>query len=36
MSRLAYYRGSLGDPSIETQRNALGGQFDREFSDEGV
>lgn len=36
MSRLAYYRVSTGDQSIEAQRLALGGGFDREFSDEGV
>lgn len=36
MSRIAYYRCSTGDQSIEAQRKALGGQFDKEFSDEGV
>ncbi len=36
MSRLAYYRVSTRDQSIETQRAALGGNFVREFSDEGV
>lgn len=36
MTRVAYYRVSTGDQSIEAQRNALGGGFDREFSDEGV
>ena len=36
MSRIAYYRCSTGDQSIEAQRNALGGSFDREFSDIGV
>lgn len=36
MSRIAYYRVSTGDQSIEGQRKALGGSFDREFSDEGV
>jgi len=36
MSRIAYYRVSSGDQSIAAQRNALGGTFDREFSDEGV
>jgi len=36
MSRIAYYRVSTGDQSIEAQRQALGGGFDREFSDEGV
>lgn len=37
MSRLAYYRVSTTDQSIEAQRRAMGGgPFDREFSDEGV
>jgi putative DNA-invertase from lambdoid prophage Rac len=36
MTRIAYYRVSTGDQSIEAQRQALGGRFDREFSDEGV
>lgn len=36
MSRIAYYRVSTGDQSIEAQRHALGGGFEREFSDEGV
>lgn len=36
MSRIAYYRVSTVDQSIEAQRNALGGNFDREFQDEGV
>ena len=34
--RFAYYRVSTGDQSIEAQRHALGGNFDREFSDEGI
>lgn len=34
--RVAYYRVSTGDQSIEAQRQALGGEFDREFVDEGV
>lgn len=34
--RIAYYRVSTGDQSIEAQRNAMGGDFDREYSDEGV
>lgn len=34
--RLAYYRVSTTDQNIEAQRNAMGGQFDREFTDEGV
>lgn len=36
MHRIAYYRVSTGDQSIDAQRNALGGKFDQEFSDEGV
>jgi putative DNA-invertase from lambdoid prophage Rac len=36
MTRIAYYRVSTGDQSIDGQRQALGGSFDREFSDEGV
>jgi putative DNA-invertase from lambdoid prophage Rac len=36
MSRIAYYRVSTSDQSIEAQRNAMGGEFDQEFSDEGV
>lgn len=36
MSRIAYYRVSTGDQSIEAQRLALGGAFDREFEDLGV
>ena len=34
--RIAYYRVSTGDQSIDAQRNAMGGDFDREYSDEGV
>lgn len=34
--RIAYYRVSTGDQSIDAQRNAMGGEFDREYSDEGV
>lgn len=34
--RIAYYRVSTGDQSIEAQRHAMGGPFDREYSDEGV
>jgi putative DNA-invertase from lambdoid prophage Rac len=34
--RLAYFRVSTGDQSIDAQRHALGGEFDREFADEGV
>lgn len=36
MSRIAYYRVSTADQSIEAQRQALGGAFDREFADEGI
>lgn len=36
MHRIAYYRVSTGDQSTEAQRTALGGDFDQEFSDEGV
>lgn len=36
MSRVAYYRVSTVDQSVEAQREALGGNFDREFIDEGV
>jgi putative DNA-invertase from lambdoid prophage Rac len=36
MSRIAYYRVSSGDQSIEAQRQSLGGSFDREFQDVGV
>lgn len=34
--RIAYYRVSTGDQSIEAQRHAMGGSFDKEFSDVGV
>ena len=34
--RIAYYRVSTHDQSIEAQREALGVKFDREFIDEGV
>lgn len=34
--RVAYYRVSTLDQSIEAQREALGGPFDQEFIDEGV
>jgi putative DNA-invertase from lambdoid prophage Rac len=34
--RLAYYRVSTLDQSIEAQREALGGGFDEEFTDQGV
>lgn len=36
MSRIAYFRVSTTDQSIEAQRHALGGGFDCEFKDEGV
>jgi len=36
MATLAYYRVSSSDQSIASQRQALGGPFDHEFSDEGV
>lgn len=36
MSRIAYYRVSTRDQSVEAQRTALGGDFDREFVDEAV
>jgi len=36
MSRIAYYRVSTADQSIEAQRQALGDGFDKEFADEGV
>lgn len=36
MSRIAYYRVSTDGQSIESQRTALGGNFDKEFADEGV
>jgi putative DNA-invertase from lambdoid prophage Rac len=34
--RIAYYRVSTGDQSIDAQRAAMGGEFDAEFRDEGV
>jgi putative DNA-invertase from lambdoid prophage Rac len=34
--RLAYYRVSTADQSVEAQRQALGGPFDREFEDNGI
>lgn len=34
--RIAYYRVSTGDQSIEAQRHALGTSFDQEFSDVGI
>lgn len=35
-AKIAYYRVSTTDQSIEAQRTALGGSFDHEFVDEGV
>jgi putative DNA-invertase from lambdoid prophage Rac len=34
--RIAYYRVSTRDQSLEAQRHAMGGGFDKEFTDEGV
>ncbi|MCJ1961607.1 recombinase family protein [Novosphingobium mangrovi (ex Hu et al. 2023)] len=34
--KIAYYRVSTGDQSIEAQRTAMGGPFDKEFADEGI
>ena len=34
--RIAYYRVSTADQSTEAQRHAMGGEFDREYADEGV
>jgi len=34
--RIAYYRVSTADQTIEAQRHALGSDFDKEFIDEGV
>lgn len=34
--RIAYYRVSTRDQSIDAQRDAMGGGFDVEYSDEGV
>jgi putative DNA-invertase from lambdoid prophage Rac len=36
VSQIAYYRVSTREQSIDAQRGALGGPFDREFVDEGV
>lgn len=36
MARIAYYRVSTNDQTIESQRLALGGNFEFEFSDQGV
>lgn len=34
--RIAYFRVSTTDQSVEAQRLAMGGAFDQEYSDEGV
>lgn len=34
--RIAYFRVSTSDQSIEGQRHAMGGLFDREYRDEGI
>lgn len=36
MTRIAYFRVSTSEQSIEAQRTALGGGFSKEFTDEGV
>lgn len=36
MANIAYLRVSTGDQSLESQRSALGGPFDEEFTDHGV
>ena len=36
MTRIAYYRVSSTDQTIDAQRHAMGGDFDMEFKDEGV
>jgi putative DNA-invertase from lambdoid prophage Rac len=36
MHRIAYYRVSTGDQSIDAQRSALGGSFEQEFCDVGI
>jgi len=36
MSRICYLRCSTTDQSVESQRSALGGSFDKEFIDAGV
>ncbi len=35
-TRIAYFRVSTSEQSIQAQRGALGGSFTKEFSDEGV
>lgn len=36
MSRIAYFRVSTADQSIEAQRAAMGGTFTKTFTDEGI
>ena len=36
MSRVAYFRVSTHDQNIDAQRSALGGNFTKEFVDEGI
>lgn len=36
MNRIAYFRVSTSEQSIESQRHKLGGNFHKEFADEGV
>lgn len=36
MARIAYYRVSTIDQSIQAQRNEMGGGFEHEYKDEGV
>lgn len=36
MSKIAYFRVSTADQSIESQRSAMGGSFDDEFVDQAV
>ena len=36
MRRIAYFRVSTTDQSIESQKTAMGGAFDKTFQDEGV
>jgi putative DNA-invertase from lambdoid prophage Rac len=36
MTRIAYFRVSTSEQSVQAQRAALGGSFSKEFSDEGV
>ena len=36
MSRIAYLRVSTKDQDVDSQRTAMGGNFEKEFIDEGV